>query len=34
MAGGTYSDYVALRNRDEDLIVTCDLNGGSANPPR
>jgi hypothetical protein len=34
MAGGTYSDYVAIRNRDEDLIVTSDLNGGSAKPPR
>ena len=34
MAGGTYSDYVAIRNRDEDLIVTSNLNGGSTKPPR
>jgi hypothetical protein len=34
LAGSTYADYVALRNRDEDLFVTSDLNGGSAKPRR
>jgi hypothetical protein len=34
MAGKTYSDYVAIRNREEHLTVTSDPNGASEQPPR
>jgi hypothetical protein len=34
MAGETYSDYVAIRNREEHLTVTREPNSASPQPPR
>jgi hypothetical protein len=34
MAGETYSDYVAIRSRDEHLVVTRDPNGANLQAPR
>jgi len=34
MAGETYSDYVAIRSRDEHLGLTRDSDAASAQGPR